>query len=166
MLYSSDSNAPIQFSLGANASYAYTQQELNNEKVFEETLLNNGSRLNANFTNDTDKFQGASDLLLNGDISFSKKWEKGSDLNLTLSYNHFSDRIYALGTDGRGNIVEKGVGMLDFILRAKLNNTISFNLKATNLINPRIERFQEIQNATVLEYKQGRNFSFGVNYQF
>lgn len=166
VLYSSDSNAPIQFSLGANASYAYTQQELNNEKVFEETLLNNGSRLNANFTNDTDKFQGASDLLLNGDISFSKKWEKGSDLNLTLSYNHFSDRIYALGTDGRGNIVEKGVGMLDFILRAKLNNTISFNLKATNLINPRIERFQEIQNVTVLEFKQGRNFSFGVNYQF
>lgn len=92
--------------------------------------------------------------------------EKRSDLNLTLSYNYFSDRIYALGTDGRGNIVEKGIGTLDFILRAKLNKTISFNLKANNLVNPKIERFQEIQTVTVLEFKQGRNFSFGVNYQF
>lgn len=166
VIYASDSDQPIQFSMGANVSYLYTQQELNNDKIFEETLLNNGSRLNANFTTDRDKFQGASDLLLNGDISFSKKWKKGSDLNLTLSYNYFSDRIYALGTDGRGNIVEKGIGTLDFILRAKLNKTISFNLKANNLVNPKIERFQEIQTVTVLEFKQGRNFSFGVNYQF
>ena len=79
-----------------------------------------------------------------------------------------SDRIYALGTDGRGNIVEKGLGTLDFILRTKLNQHLGFNLQAKNLLNPSYERFQENQHETisVLNYKRGMNFSFSINYQF
>lgn len=167
-LYRSGGANPIQLTFGANVSYAKTQQELNNEKVFEETLLSNGSRLNANFTNQKDRFQGASDLLLNGDISFIKEWEKGANLMMTLTYNYFSDRIYALGTDNRGNIVEKGVGTLDFIIRTKINSHLGLNLNARNLLNPSIERTQENNNSntTVLHYKKGINLSLGVNLQF
>lgn len=167
-IYRSASENPVQFTVGANASYAYTQQELNSEKIFNETLLNSGSRLNANFTNDRDRFQGASDWLINGDISFSKDWQNDKNLLMTVAYQYFSDRIYALGTDGRGNIVEKGLGSLDFILRTKLNAHLGFNFQAKNLLNPSFERTQEnaTQNITVLHYKKGAQFSLGVNYQF
>ena len=87
---------------------------------------------------------------------------------MTVAYQYFSDRIYALGTDGRGNIVEKGLGSLDFILRTKLNAHLGFNFQAKNLLNPSFERTQEnaTQNITVLHYKKGAQFSLGVNYQF
>ncbi len=167
-IYKSDSSNPIQFTVGANVSYAHTNQELNNEKVYEETLLSNGSRMNANFTNDEDKFQGASDLLINGDISFTKDWEKGGNLMMTVAYNYFSDRIYALGTDNRGNVVDKGLGTLDFIFRSKITKNIGVNFNAKNLLDPSFERVQENKDAdiTVLHYKKGMNFSLGVNYQF
>lgn len=163
-IYKSDSNNPIQFTVGANASYAHTNQELNGEKIFEDT----DGFLNANFTKDEDKFQGASDLLVNGDISFTKDWEKGANLMMTLAYNYFSDRIYAIGTDNRGNIIEKGIGTLDFILRSKINKNIGVNFNARNLLNPSFERVQENadQDISVLHYKKGINLSIGVNYQF
>ena len=163
-IYKSDTANPIQFTVGANASYAHTNQELNGEKIFEDTE----GFLNANFTEEEDQFQGASDLLVNGDISFTKDWEKGGNLMMTLAYNYFSDRIYALGTDNRGNIIEKGIGTLDFILRSKINKNIGVNFNAKNLLNPSFERIQENADEaiSVLHYKKGINFSLGVNYQF
>lgn len=167
-IYRSNSDNPAQFTLGANASYAFTEQELNSEKIFNESLLKNGSRLNANFTNKRDRFQGASDWLINGDISFSKTWKNDKSLLMTLAYQYFSDRIYALGTDGRGNIVEKGLGSLDFIVRTQLTKNLGFNFNAKNLLNPSFERVQENpnQDITVLHYKKGAQFSLGINYQF
>ena len=163
-IYKSDAQNPIQFTVGANASYAHTHQKLDGEKIFEDT----DGFLNANFTKDEDKFQGASDVLVNGDISFTKDWEKGGNIMMTVAYNYFSDRIYALGTDNRGNIVEKGVGTLDFILRSKINKNIGINFNARNLLNPSFERVQENadQEISVLHYKKGMNFSLGVNYKF
>lgn len=163
-IYKSDSSNPVQFTVGANASYAHTNQELSGDKIFEDT---NGF-LNANFTDEEARFQGASDLLVNGDISFTKDWQRGGSLMMTLAYNYFSDRIYAIGTDNRGNIVEKGIGTLDFILRSKINENIGVNFNARNLLNPSFERIQENadQDISVQHYKRGINFSIGINYQF
>lgn len=163
-IYQSESEYPTQFTLGANVSYAYTNQELSGEKIFKDT---NGF-LNANFTEDESKFQGASDLLVNADISFNKDWENDKSLLMTLAYNYFSDRIYAIGTDSRGNIVEKGMGSLDFILRSKITRNIGVNITARNLLNPNFERVQENadQDISVQNYKKGANFSLGINYQF
>lgn len=167
-IYKTDSNNPDELSFGVNASYIHTNQELNSEKIFEETLLANGSRLNAQFTNEEDAFQGASDILVNGDLTFSKVWEKGGSIAATVAYNHFSDRIYALGTDQKGNIVEKGFGTLDFILRTKLTKNIGINLNAKNLLDPDVERVQEnaTGDVTILHYKKGMNFSLNINYEF
>lgn len=167
-LFRTHTNNPVQLTAGANISYIHTHQELNNEKVFNETLLSNGKRMNADFTNTEDAFQGASDLLLNGDLTFIKDWERGGNLMATIAYNHFSDRIYALGSEGKGNIVEKGFGTLDFILRTKVSENIGINFNARNLLNPDIDRVQENadRDITVLHYKKGMNFSLGINYQF
>ncbi len=167
-IFTLDSNNPVQLTAGANLSYIHTNQELNNEKVFQETLLSNGKRMNADFTRTEDAFQGASDLLLNGDLTFTKDWERGGALMATIAYNYFSDRIYALGSEGKGNIVEKGLGSLDFILRTKVTRHIGINFNARNLLNPEFKRVQENldQDITVLNYKKGMNFSINVNYQF
>ena len=163
-IFQSETDNPVQFTVGTNISYAHTNQELNGNKIFRET---NGF-LNANFTDQETKFQGASDLLINGDISFNKEWENDKSLLMTLAYNYFSDRIYAIGTDTRGNIVEKGIGTLDFILRSKINNNLGLNLSARNLLNPDFERVQKNinQDISVMNYKKGVYFGLGVNYQF
>lgn len=160
-------NHPEQLTLGLNAAYMHTKQELNDNKVFEETYFN-GGRINTNFTFTEDSFTGASDLVLNADVSYSKKWEKGSSLLATVAYNYFSDRLYSLGTETRGNQVDKGFGTLDFILRTTVNENIGINLAAKNLLNPDIRRVQENSNGAVdiLSYKRGMNFSLGINYTF
>ena len=158
---------PEQLTFGLNAAYMYSNQELDDEKVYNETLFN-GQRINTNFTNKEDLFTGASKFITNADLSYSKKWSNGASIMTTVAYNYFSDRIYALGTETRGNQVDKGFSTLDFILRSKLNKNIGINFSAKNLLNPTIDRVQENLNgdAKTLSYKKGMNFGLSVNYQF
>lgn len=158
---------PKQLTLGINGAYMYSDQELNDRKVYEETYFK-GGRINTNFTHKKASFTGASPLMLNADVSFFKKWEKGASLLTTVAYNYFSDRTYALGTETKGNQVDKGFGTLDFILRSKINKHIGLNFAAKNLLNPSIQRVQENTNGdvTILSYNRGINYSLSINYMF
>lgn len=153
------------FSAGLNASYMSTNQELNPDKILSETT-EAGFPLSVNFTNEEDDLTGASDLLLNGDLSLSKDYSKHKNISTTIAYNYFSDRIYALGVQGKGNLVDKGVGSLDFIAKAQLNEHIKIGLSAKNLLNPSVERFQDEQDVTVLSYKKGANVKLSLSYNF
>ena len=148
---------------GFNASYMKTNQELDSEKVRSETDYN------ITLTNDEDAFTGASDLLLNGDLSFVKNWkESEASVMTTLAYSYFSDRIYALGTEQKGNLVDKAVGTLDLIVRSKINKNLGLNFSAKNLLDPKVERTQENAggDVLVLSYKKGMFLSLGLTYQF
>lgn len=148
---------------GFNASYMKTNQKLDSEKVRSETDYN------ITLTNDEDAFTGASDLLLNGDLSFVKNWEQSeASVMTTLAYSYFSDRIYALGTEQKGNLVDKAVGTLDLIIRSKLNKNLGLNVSAKNLLDPKVERTQENAggDVLVLSYKKGMFVSLGLTYQF
>ena len=152
-----------KLSAGINASYLYTNQDLNTEKVIKETDYN------VVFTNTNSSFSGASDLLLNADISFLNEWNnKQSNLNTTLAYTYFSDRLYAIGTNDRGDLVDKAFGSLDFIAKSKLNKKIGIDFILKNLLDPRIDRVQANNNGyiNVLSYKKGLAFSLNINYQF
>ena len=152
-----------KLSAGFNISYMKTNQELNSEKVREETDYN------INLTNTEDAFTGASDLLLNGDLSFVKDWkESEASIMTTLAYSYFSDRIYALGTETKGNLVDKAVGSLDLIIRSKISKDLGLNFAAKNLLDPKVERTQEnpARDVTVLSYKKGMFISLGLTYQF
>lgn len=152
-----------KLSAGLNASYLHTDQDLNNDKIIRET----GKSVAFNTANE--KFTGASDLLLNADISLFNQWNnKESNLNTTIAYSRFSDRISAIGTNDRGNIVEKAYGSLDLILKSKLNKNFGLSLVAKNLLDPTINSIQEntTGDVTVLTYKKGINLSLSVNYQF
>lgn len=165
VLFNFDSENAKRLTGGLNVSYLYSKQELNDEKVLEET---NGTRPTT-FTNTTGKFTGASPLLLNADISFFNEWnDKNSNLTTTVAYNYFSDRVNAIGTLEKGDLVDKAVGSLDFIAKAKLSKNYGLGLVVKNILDPTVNRVQENQSGdvNVLSYKKGLNLSLQFSYEF
>jgi hypothetical protein len=163
LLFNFNEGNAKKLSAGLNASYLYSNQELNSSKVIKETDYN------VAFTDKESKLTGASDLLLNADISFLSEWNnKESNLTSTLAFTQFSDRVYSIGTNSRGNQVDKAFGSLDFITKVKLNKNLGFGFVAKNLLNPTINRVQENNSGdiNVLSYKKGATLSLGINYQF
>src|SRR5690606_15821393 len=96
-----DATNTNKLSAGLNLSYMKTYQELDSEKVREET------NYNINLTDNTSSFTGASDFLLNADISYAKGWGDYGNMTATLAYSYYSDRLYALGVETKGNLVDK-----------------------------------------------------------
>lgn len=158
-------NAP-KLSAGINASYTYTEQELDSEKVMNE---NTTSRYQVDFTNSKGQFTGASPLLLNADLTFIKNWkEKDRNISGTIAFTYFSDRVYSIGTTGKGDLVDKAAGTLDFIVKSKLNKNLGIGLSIKNILDPTIDRVQENAggDVNVLSYSKGINVGLGLNYQF
>ena len=162
-IFSQDKDNGAKISSGLNISYLYTSQDLDAEKIQRET------NYSVAFTDTKSAFTGASDLLINADLTYFKEWnDKKTSLISTVAFTYFSDRINALGTNGNGNLVDKAVGTLDLINRLKINKNLGLSLIARNLLDPKIERTQENTNGDVkmLSYKKGMTFSLNLNYQF
>ena len=161
-LFNSDSNNAKKLSAGLNVSYLYSSQELDSEKVKRET------NFQVDFTNAKGKFTGASNLLLNADLTYFNEWNNSnSNLTTTIAYTYFSDRVNAIGTSSKGDLVDKAFGSLDFIAKSQLTEKLGIGLVAKNLLNPAIKRVQENTNAdvNVLSYKKGATISLSLNYQ-
>jgi len=148
-------------SVGLNVAYMNTNQDIDADKVRQETTFE------VRPTDDKSSFTGASDVLLNADLTYTKRWRNDGNLTATVAYSRFSDKVYALGVEQKGNLVDRGVGTLDFVLRSKVNQHIGIDLLVKNILNPEYLRVQE--NASgyvpVLSYKKGQYFSLGINYQ-
>jgi hypothetical protein len=146
---------------GFNIAYMYTDQELNSEKIQKETVYA------VQFTHERAPFTGASDLLLNADITYEKTLRENKNTILTtLSYSYFSDRLYAIGTNQRGNLIDKSFGTLDLILKSEFDN-LSVGINIKNLLDPAIETYQANFNRdiTVMSYKKGMGMSLSVSYK-
>lgn len=154
------------FRLNLNASYMQSKQDLDGEKVLNETAASGLLNLSVDFTNTEDRITGASDVLLNADFLYERDFRNGASLVSSLSVNYFSDNLYALGVLGKGNIVDKGLVTLNFVSKLQLNELVGLSMSAKNLLNPSYQRIQDIQNVTVLEFKKGRSLSLGVNLTF
>ncbi|WP_121964341.1 TonB-dependent receptor [Myroides sp. N17-2] len=161
-LFSFDDVNTNKITGGLNASIMKTYQKLDNEKVNKENKY-----LSTSFTHDNADFTGASDFLLNADLSYIKEWGE-KNLMATMSYAHFSDKLYSIGTEQGGNLVDKAFGMLDFTFKMKFNKNFGIGVNAKNLLDPKIEREQQnlTQDVLVRSYKLGRNFSLSLNYNF
>ncbi|WP_299833389.1 TonB-dependent receptor [uncultured Tenacibaculum sp.] len=150
-----------KLTFGLNGSYMMHNQELDKEKVIRENPGNS-----VDFSFEEDGFAGASDFLLNTDFTYLKDFRNGMNIQSTVVFNYFSDRIFALGTEGKGNLVDKGYSTLDLILKSSINENISVGLSAKNLLNPSIERFQDNQDVTILSFRRGVNLNFSLSYKF
>ncbi|MDY8134969.1 TonB-dependent receptor [Aquimarina sp. 2201CG5-10] len=172
-----DTTLKNSITAGLNAAYMIHNQDLSQEKVLEEAGLSFIP------TYSDTGLSGASDLVANADVSYYKDFAKDKNVRLTLAANYFSDRIFAIGNFGKGNIIEKGIPTLDFVLRSQLNENISVGLSFKNILNPTIERFQEAvdgdtnddpdlnlnfqqTDVTVLSYKRGYDLKLSLSYKF
>lgn len=140
---------------GLNVAYLHSVQNLIREK--------------GGFSNDKDKLEGASPVLLNADLSY-KMHMRNLDLQPSVVFNYFADRVYSIGTAGYQNIIEKGIPSLDFVLQSTLKKKIGINVKAENILNPERKLLREFSNGQpdfLLEsYKRGVDFSLGLSYKF
>ena len=172
-----DTTLKNSLTAGLNAAYMMHTQKLSQEKVLEETGLGFIP------TYSDTGLSGASDLVANADLSYYKDFAKDKNIRLTLAANYFSDRIFAIGNFGKGNIIEKGVPTMDFIIKSDLNENMSIGLSFKNILNPDIERFQEAvdgdtnndpdlnlnfqeRDITVLSYKKGYDLKLSFSYKF
>ncbi|NRT14129.1 hypothetical protein HNP99_000454 [Flavobacterium sp. 28A] len=161
-------NLKEKLSFGFNGSYMYQDMDLSNAKVLSE----NG--FGANFTYTNSKLSGAADFLANTDISFSKEFKNDKDITATVTYAYVSDKLAVIGTSERGNLIDKSVGRLDFIVKSNLSKKLNLGFSFKNILNPVYERFTDQSNAPLIKtadvvassYKIGSNLSLSLNYKF
>ncbi|WP_179021202.1 TonB-dependent receptor [Winogradskyella forsetii] len=176
--------------LSGNVSYIDHKQDL---KDVSEGLNVNGSPRTFQYGGNTAiGLEGASDWTTN--LALTLDTGNKYPFEFTLAGNYASDRIYAIGSpifqgedpnnpgtnledfNFNGEIIERGFIVLDFILNKSINEHISVGLNGRNLLNPEIERFQNVasdfgnssatQEETILSYKRGVNFSLNISYKF
>ena len=161
-------NLKQKLAFGFNGSYMYQDQDLSNNKV----VIENG--FGANFTFKNSKLSGASDFLANADLSFTKEFKEDRDVTATLTYAYVSDKLAVIGTQERGNLVDKSINRLDFIVKSNLTKNLKLGLAYKNILNPAYRRVAEqskapnVKAADILasSYKIGSNLSLSLNYKF
>ena len=153
-------------SAGLNTTIMHTEQDLYDEIA---------GTYSVSFREDTEQLQGASPFILNADVSYSPTFGSYKPTgNLVFSY--FSDRIDALGSGQLGNIIEKSVPTLDFILKNKITDNFEVNFSVKNLLNPDIKFVRETSQGDVLVtstngkgvsgFDRGRNIGVQLKYKF
>jgi len=158
----SDADANPVFSVGLNAAYTYTNQDLKDIPAGEENTFG------TSFDRDSDRLEGASPFIMNADLNYSPVFENYRP-RATLVFSYFSDRIFSLGAGSLGNIVERAIPTLDFVLRNDIGEHFEVNLSAKNLLDPNISLVREntgIGDVTIREYKMGVNLGVTLAYKF
>src|SRR5690606_10226877 len=98
---------------GINLAYMDTRQEINADKVWNET------ELAVRHTHDEASCARAADLFINADLTPSARWKQGSQITATVAYPYFTDKVCARGVEQNGGLVDRAVSTLDLIVRSK-----------------------------------------------
>ena len=151
------------FSLGFNTSLMSTDVKIDLNKQGNE-LENNTNR----------KLQGASSWLINSDLKYDFILNKDWKNSMTLVYNVYGDRIFAVGSSGIDHIYEKSFSKLDFVWSNSISKNIELKFSVDNILNPSYKK--ELGSKSTLnisedslivrEYKKGVGFSFNIGYTF
>jgi len=162
-----DKKENSKLSAGFNFTYMHTKQDL------YESIIGTYS---VSFNKNEEELQGASPIIVNADISYSPTFGNYKP-TANLIFSYFSDRIDALGSGQLGNVIEKGIPTLDFILRNKLNNNMELNFGIKNILNPTIQYVRQgasigdvlvtsPNGKDVTNYKRGLNIGLQFKYKF
>lgn len=160
-----------KFTLGANATFMYTDVERSDEQLQLE-------KPNPEYyKGDLHKrgLQGASPYTINADLKYEMKTKNNLSRTLSLVYNVSGSKIYAVGTSGSDNYYEKPFSQLDFIYQEQI--TKNWNVKAgvQNILNNRYKillgdnSYYDVQtngNNIYTDYFRGINFNLTVGYTF
>nr|WP_315191366.1 outer membrane beta-barrel protein [uncultured Flavobacterium sp.] len=151
------------FSFGFNTSLMSTDVKIDLKKQGNE-LENSSNR----------KLQGASNWLINTDLKYDFTLNKEWKNSMTLVYNVYGDRIFAVGSSGIDHIYEKSFSKLDFVWSSLISKNIELKLAVDNILNPSYKKelgsnstLEITEESLVLkEYKKGVGFSINIGYTF
>ena len=151
------------FSFGFNTSLMSTDVKIDLKKQGNE-LENSSNR----------KLQGASNWLINTDLKYDFTLNKDWKNSMTLVYNVYGDRIFAVGSSGIDHIYEKSFSKLDFVWSSFISKNIELKLAVDNILNPSYKKelganstLEITEESLVLkEYKKGVRFSINIVYTF
>jgi len=118
--------------------------------------------------------QGASNWLINSDLKYDFNINKDWKNSMSLVYNVYGDRIYAVGSSGIDHIYEKSFSKLDFIWTNTISKNIEVKFAVDNILNPNYRKqlgSESTLNITedsliVREYKKGVGLSINLGYTF
>ncbi len=149
-------------SLGINTIYMKSEEKADKTKFPRITSTNRS-------------LQGASDFIINTDIVYDLIKNEKVESKISFIYNTFSDRIYAVGTDGAADIKQKPINMLDFTWRNSFQKKYQLNLTLKNILDANIlatqdptrpvvdpANFSNVNNLMT----QGTNVSLEFSYTF
>lgn len=169
LMNASETSEDPKLSVGLNATYIYTKQDLYDAI--------DGSLFDVSFPNSSEEqLQGASPFIINADLSYAPSFGSYQP-NANLIFSYFSDRIDALGSGQLGNVMEKGLPNLDFVLQNKISEKFEINFAARNLINPTVQYLREgtsigdvlvtsPNGKDLTNYQRGIDLSLQLKYEF
>lgn len=126
-------------------------------------------------TSTSRSLQGASDFIINTDIAYEITNTDKLNSKVSFIYNTFSDRIYAVGTDGAADIIQKPIHQLDFTCRNTFNTKYQLNLSMRNLLDSKFLSTQDPTNPVANQAQfsnvnnsltQGINITLEFSYTF
>ncbi len=94
-------------------------------------------------TSTSRSLQGASDFIINADIAYDLAKNEKLESKVSVIFNTFSDRIYAVGSDGAADITQKPIHQLDFTWRNTFNGKYQLNFSMRNLLDQKITTTQD-----------------------
>lgn len=103
--------------------------------------------------------QGQCPYIVNVSVGFE---DPNWGISSAIAYNISGRRLSEVGNHGVPDVYEQPRGQLDVSFSRTVANYFKFSVSAKNLLDPYVR--YKIGDATYLEYKLGRSFSFGISY--
>ncbi|RKT01466.1 TonB-dependent receptor plug domain-containing protein [Chryseobacterium defluvii] len=159
-----------RFTLGANATFMYSDVERSPEQLViekpqgytEEQLHKRG-------------LQGAAPYTINADLKYEYKNSKNFAKTFSLVYNVSGSKIYAVGGAGSDNYYERPFHQLDFVYQNQLDKNWNVKFAVQNILDSkyRVELgdnsyypVETNNNYALNSYFNGISFNFTVGYTF
>nr|WP_314866747.1 carboxypeptidase-like regulatory domain-containing protein [uncultured Flavobacterium sp.] len=132
------------------------------------------SKNNTTETNPNRKLQGASPWLINADLKYDFDFSSNWNNTVSLVYNVYGKRIYAVGTNGLDHYYEQPFNKLDLVWTNKIGKKWDAKFSVDNILNPKysIKLGEDSKlpitekDLTVKDFSKGIGFSMNVSYTF
>ena len=144
------------FKLGANLSCIYSEVDIDAEELADIRSINPDA-------SDKRTFFNQSPYIVNTNLVYSNS-EKNIDA--TLSFNIFGDRLVIVGQEGTPDIFEQTRPKLDFTISKKIKENLSVRLSAKNLLDPEYKLQSSFNGNDYIysNYNLGRTISMSLSY--
>lgn len=164
------SEALNKFTLGANATFMYSDVERSEDQLKTERPQG--------YTNDQlhkRGLQGASPYTINADLKYEYKNSKNFSKTFSLVYNVSGSKIYAVGGSGSDNYYEKPFHQLDFVYQNQIDKNWNVKFGVQNILNSKYrvelgdDSYYSVNTNGIYSlnnYFNGVTFNFTVGYTF